>query len=254
MTVKPFEPNARASMPALPPIQPIERPPTAAERAADLIRQYIFEGRFAPGTPLPESSLSAALRVSRNTVREAFRTLMGERLLVHEPHKGVTVRWLSRRDVLDIYRLRRMFELSVLDLAIDGHMALRQDDLAEIGALLAEADSAAHSAADSAADSAAGSGGDWAAVGTANLRFHALLVGMHHSERIDDTFRRMMTELRLGFLAHENPADFHGRFLNRNRALYELLTGGELARARRELATYLDDAEAEVVAAVGAAE
>ena len=239
MTVKPFEPNARVSVPALPPIQPIERPPTAAERAADLIRQYIFEGRFAPGTPLPESSLSAALRVSRNTVREAFRTLMGEHLLVHEPHKGVTVRWLNRPDVLDIYRLRRMFELSVLDLAIDGHMALGKDDLAKIGALLAQAGSAAED-------------GDWAAVGTANLRFHALLVGMHHSERIDDTFRRMMTELRLGFLAHGDPADFHGRFLDRDRALYELLTRGELARARRELATYLDDAEAEVVAAVGA--
>ncbi len=74
-------------MAGLPPIQPL---PTAAQRAADLIRQYIFEGQFAPGTPLPEASLSEALQVSRNTVREAFRTLISEHLLTHEPHKGVT--------------------------------------------------------------------------------------------------------------------------------------------------------------------
>lgn len=232
--VKPSEQGSRSPLSGLPPIQPL---PTAAQRAADLIRQYIFEGRFAPGTPLPEASLSAALQVSRNTVREAFWTLMSEHLLVHEPHKGVTVRWLTPEDVLDIYKIRRMFELSVLDLAAQGQMELAKKELGEIEALLAEAETAA-------------ANGDWAAVGTANLRFHGLLVEMHRSERINDTFRRLMTELRLGFLAHEDPASFHGPFLARNRRMYELMMTGELSEARNELAVYLDDAEADVVRAV----
>ena len=232
--VMPSGQGRESLMSGLPPIQPL---PTAAQRAADLIRQYIFEGRFAPGTPLPEASLSAALQVSRNTVREAFRTLMSEHLLVHEPHKGVTVRWLTADDVLDIYKIRRMFELSVLDLAAQGQLEPAKNELGEIGTLLAEAETAA-------------ANGDWAQVGTANLRFHGLLVEMHRSERINDTFRRLMTELRLGFLAHEDPASFHGPFLARNRRIYELIMTGELDDARDELGSYLDDAEQDVMRAV----
>ena len=232
--VKPSVQGRESPMSGLPPIQPL---PTAAQRAADLIRQYIFEGRFAPGTPLPETSLSAALQVSRNTVREAFRTLMSEHLLIHEPHKGVTVRWLTADDVLDIYKIRRMFELSVLDLAVQGQLELAKDEFGEIGTLIAEAETAAANA-------------DWAEVGTANLRFHGLLVEMHRSERINDTFRRLMTELRLGFLAHEDPASFHGPFLARNRRIYELIMTGELDDARNELGRYLDDAEQDVIRAV----
>ena len=232
--VRPSEHGARSALSGLPPLKPL---PTAAERAADLIRQHIFEGRFAPGTPLPEASLSAALQVSRNTVREAFRTLMSEHLLVYEPHKGVTVRWLTRDDVADIYKIRRMLELSVFDLALHGRMELSKETLGEIDTLMATAEAAA-------------ANGEWTQVGTANLRFHGLLVEMHHSERIDDMFRRLMTELRLGFLAHEDPASFHRGFLRRNRRIYELVKIGDLITARDELAGYLDDAEHDVVRAV----
>jgi DNA-binding GntR family transcriptional regulator len=232
--VKRSEQNPRTPLSGLPPIQPL---PTAAQRAADLIREYIFEGRFAPGMPLPEASLSEAFQVSRNTVRDAFRTLMSEHLLVHEPHKGVTVRWLTPEDVLDIYKMRRMFELSALDLAIQGRIELTKDALAEIGGLVAAAEEAAEN-------------GAWEEVGTANLRFHGLIVELHHSERINEIFRRLMTELRLGFLAHDDPAAFHGPFLVRNRRLYEQIMSGKLAEARDELISYLDDAEEDVARAV----
>jgi DNA-binding GntR family transcriptional regulator len=235
MMVKPPERIARGPLAALPPIEPL---PTAAQRAAELIRQYIFEGRFAPGTPLPEASLSEALQVSRNTVREAFRTLISEHLLVHEPHKGVIVRWLTGDDVADIYKVRRMFELSVIDLAIQGQLQLTASIRDEMGRCVAAAEEAAER-------------DEWAEVGTANLRFHALLVEMHHSERINDTFRRLITELRLGFQAHEDPAAFHGSFLVRNRKICEQISIDEFAAAHRELASYLDDAESDVLRAVG---
>src|SRR5438105_3602126 len=94
--------------------------PTVVERAAGVIRDSIFEGRFAPGTALPESALARALEVSRNTVREAFRMLMGEHLLTYEPHRGVAVRSLTADDVRDIYRLRRMHEVTAIDLLREG--------------------------------------------------------------------------------------------------------------------------------------
>ena len=75
---------------------------------------------------------------------------------------------------------------------------------------------------------------------------------LHRSERISDSFGRVMTESRLGLLADPDPAGFHGRFPARNRVLYDHMAAGELAAARRGLARYLDDAEQDVAAAVAA--
>lgn len=49
--------------------------------------------------------MAEALGVSRKTLREAFRLLAHERLVVHEPHRGVAVRTL---DAADIYAIRRL--------------------------------------------------------------------------------------------------------------------------------------------------
>lgn len=219
-----------AGLPALEPL------PTAAERAADVIRENIFEGRFAPGTALPEAALAKALQVSRNTVREAFRTLTGEHLLAYEAHRGVTVRWLTVDDVTDIYRLRRMFELTAVELAAAGRPGYELDAGA-IGDLVGAAERAAKA-------------GRWKEVGTLNLRFHEGIAGTHRSQRIDEVFRHLMTEVRLGFLAFADPAELHAPFVARNRALHALMAGGRLREARAELAAYLDDSERLILAAI----
>ena len=90
----------------------------------------------------------------------------------------------------------------------------------------------------------------WLEVGTANLRFHEVIVGIHRSARITEVFRQLMTELRLGFLAVTDPAAFHGAFLTRNRAIHEHMAEGRLDDARAELAAYLDDAEVLVIKAI----
>jgi DNA-binding GntR family transcriptional regulator len=223
--------TGRPDLAALPSLAPV---PTAPERAADLVREAVFQGRFAPGTPLPESLLSQALQVSRNTVREALRLLMGERLLTYEPHKGVSVRRLSAADVTDIYAGRRLLELSAVD-ALSG----RPPPARAFTAVLAAAD-------------AATAAGDWPAVGTANLRFHAEIVALHGNGRLDAFFEGLMTELRLGFLALDDPAAFHDAYRERNHEVARLLRGGEHAAAREALTTYLSDAAAAVVAAVRA--
>jgi DNA-binding GntR family transcriptional regulator len=223
--------NNRQDIPPLPTLEPL---PTAAERAAALIREYIFEGKFLPSTPLPEVSIATALQVSRNTVREAYRTLMNEHLLTYHPHRGVTVRALQESDVRDIYALRRLLELSAIDLVSSGAAVLET-------AALDEAVAAGRQAADS---------GNWRGVGTANLLFHAAIVATHRSERTDEFFRRLMTELRLGFLAVSSPEEFHGGFLARNIELHDLLAAARYERARSALERYLRDAEDPVIAAV----
>jgi DNA-binding GntR family transcriptional regulator len=220
--------SGRLDLPALTPL------PTAAERAAEVIREHIFNGEFAPETPLPETTVAQALHVSRNTVRDAFRMLINEHLLAYEVNRGVSVRSLGADDLADIYALRKMFELPALD---------RMAQAGEAPDLAALRDTVA--AAERAKDQ-----GDWTELGTRNLVFHAQIVAVFRSPRIDQFFRRLMTEMRLGFLAIADARALHEPYHVRHRELLALLEAGDFATARAELASYLDDAERQITAAV----
>src|SRR5262245_51531624 len=74
----------------------------------------MITGELPPGEPLPESRWTVELAVSRNTLREAFSTLIEEGLLVRYPHRGVFVATLSRAQIADIYRVRVLLECTAL--------------------------------------------------------------------------------------------------------------------------------------------
>ena len=65
-----------------------------AARVTEILREQIAGGLFPPGTRLSEEAIGEALGVSRNTLREAFRLLGHEQLVVHELNRGVFVRVL----------------------------------------------------------------------------------------------------------------------------------------------------------------
>jgi len=211
-------------------LAPLERLPSTADRAAEAIRAGIFRGDFPPGTPLPEGEIARRLRVSRTTVRDALRTLVAERLLTYEMHKGVAVRSLTASDVRDIYLLRRCFELA----------ALERLDMSPVPVLAPIVTAAEKAVAKHR----------WIEVGTHNLTFHSELVASMRSPRSDRVFRQLLTELRLGFLAVDDPAGFHGPYVLRNRRILDLIDDGDLQAAREELSRYLDDSERHVLEAV----
>ncbi|MFC4535242.1 GntR family transcriptional regulator [Sphaerisporangium dianthi] len=204
---------------------------STAERVASLLRERITEGMFAPGTRLSEESIGAALGVSRNTLREAFRLLSHERLLVHELNRGVFVRRLTTEDVVDLYRVRRLLECS----AIRNAGSPSAEALADLREAVAGAESAAGEQR-------------WEDVGTANIRFHQAIVHLAGSPRLDDIMRRMLAELRLSFLEMSNPRAFHEPYLWRNRDILRLIEAGDAEGAERLLGDYLADAERQLVA------
>ncbi len=208
---------------------------STAERVAEVLRRRITDGDLPPGSRLSEEQLVQVLRVSRNTLRESFRLLTHEGLLVHQLHRGVFVRVLDADDLVDLYRLRRAVECAVV-------RALPELDPAALRPLEDDVTAAERAAED----------GDWRAVGTANMRFHSHLVALAGSRRLDEVTARLLAELRLAFSAVASPAELHAPYVGRNRALLALLGRGEVEHAARELDGYLDDSLAELLATLGA--
>ena len=62
----------------------------------------IHKGRFVPGQRLIEADLTRELKVSRGPVREAFKRLAGEGVLVLSKNRGAFIRAQSREEVLDM--------------------------------------------------------------------------------------------------------------------------------------------------------
>ncbi|WP_326724436.1 GntR family transcriptional regulator [Streptomyces sp. NBC_00243] len=206
---------------------------STAERVSDILRSRIAEGYFPPGTRLSEDSIGGALGVSRNTLREAFRLLTHERLLVHELNRGVFVRVLTVEDVEDIYRTRSLVECAVV-------RGLGEPPYAVDGLATAVANGR----------KSAGEG-DWTGVSTANIHFHRELVALAGSARTDELMRSVFAELRLAFHVVDDPRRLHEPYLARNREILQTLQKGDRDGAERLLAVYLDDSLKGLVAVYG---
>src|SRR3954454_15052017 len=126
---------------------------STAERVSDILRSRIAEGYFPPGTRLSEDSIGGALGVSRNTLREAFRLLSHERLLIHELNRGVFLRTFAVDGVGDLYRMRVLVECGVVRAVTQVPPGIDQ-----LVAAVSDGEDALRRQA-------------WEALGTANLKF-----------------------------------------------------------------------------------
>lgn len=218
------------------------------ESAADQLRAEILAGAHPPGTHLDEVSLAARLDVSRNTLREAFRLLAHERLVEHEPHRGVFVRSIDAAAARDAYEVRRHLECGGVREAFlrlgEAREALTRGPDAAASAFLARWESVTDAAeAAVRAGEAAAASGDWAAAGTANAEFHRQLARLGGNGALERTMEVLLTEARLRFLLLADPRAVHEPFVAENRRLLTLLRLGEGGRLGAELEAYLLRAE-----------
>jgi DNA-binding GntR family transcriptional regulator len=206
------------------------------EQVARHLRAMISAGRLRQGERLPEIPLAEALGVSRNTLRDGIRLLVGEGLVSHELHRGAVVRTLSVADIHDIYGIRQMLELRALR-AIPG---ASQVELARVWTALerCEAGLAAR---------------DFAAFVEHELEFHAALVSLLRSERLDRFFGQVLSELRLlfGELTADNEPRQTKRILGIFQRLVRAAEGGDQELAAKLMTDHLAAYEERLAAIVG---
>lgn len=80
------------------------------EQALDVLRNAVTSGEIAPGTHLVETELSAALSISRGTLREALRQLEQEGLVEPSERGRLRVRTLNAAEIADMFQVRSALE------------------------------------------------------------------------------------------------------------------------------------------------
>lgn len=199
------------------------------DTVANTVRQMLIQGELRAGQRLSEAALSQQLDISRNTLREVFRILIKEGLLHHEPNRGVSVVVPSIADIIDIYRVRRLIECQ----------SWKKPGRCTAHKRMRDAVASAQQARDAK---------DWRSVGSANMAFHAAIVGLSDSERLSAMFEDLAAELRLAFGMLDDPEYLHAPYVDLNARLLQMFMEGQTAAAARELETYLVQSERMVLA------
>lgn len=83
---------------------------TVEQYVLNLLRKDILGGRYQPGDRLRQDEVAKRFDVSTTPVREAFRDLRSEGLVLIDTNKGVIVKGLTVKDVAEIYELRIVLE------------------------------------------------------------------------------------------------------------------------------------------------
>jgi DNA-binding GntR family transcriptional regulator len=90
-----------------------------ADLAKGHIQVWIIKGEYQPGQQLKEEEIAARLDISRPPVREAFKMLEAEGLVIRRPRRGVFVTEMTEKDVWEAYTLKAALYEMAMELAMN---------------------------------------------------------------------------------------------------------------------------------------
>lgn len=89
------------------------------DEIVDIIRERILKGEYKIGEKIKENQIASELRVSRTPIREAFKQLENEGLIDYIPNRGCFAKGFTRRDIEDLYAVRKALEILAVEWAVN---------------------------------------------------------------------------------------------------------------------------------------
>lgn len=83
------------------------------EEIYDALHRQIIAGRYAPGDWLRQEDIASQMGVSMTPVREALDLLVAKGIAERVPYRGVRVREMSAKDVVEAYGMRLFLEAMI---------------------------------------------------------------------------------------------------------------------------------------------
>lgn len=189
---------------------------TLPEQIAARLQREVLSSKLKPGDPLREMDLSERFGVSRGPIREAFRQLTQQGLLVLEPNKGVRVAQNPSVEVRPlVVQLRRKIETFVLDSIFD---RITADDLAVWDDILADIKAACES-------------NDVDALTEHDLRFHRAIVQSYDDKDLFALWQPIMMRM----LMHYNRLDDIMESYREHKRILDAIHSGQKEEAIRAL-------------------
>jgi len=83
------------------------------EEIYDALHRHIIAGKYGPGDWLRQEDIASQMGVSMTPVREALDLLVASGLAERVPYRGVRVREMSTKDIVEAYGMRLVLEAMI---------------------------------------------------------------------------------------------------------------------------------------------
>lgn len=107
------------------------------EELYDALHRQIIAGKYGPGDWLRQEDIASQMGVSMTPVREALDLLVAKGLAERVPYRGVRVREITPKEILEAYGLRLMLEAQI---AREAATNITPEQIANLQAIMDEMD------------------------------------------------------------------------------------------------------------------
>ncbi len=107
------------------------------EEIFDALHRQIIAGKYAPGDWLRQEDIASQMGVSMTPVREAFDLLVAKGIAERVPYRGVRVREMDPKEVVEAYGLRLTLEAII---AREAAMNITPEQISALKKIMAEMD------------------------------------------------------------------------------------------------------------------
>lgn len=205
---------------------------TLRERIYEEIVRLIVSGELPSGFALDEKSLTEKLQVSRTPFREAIGTLAKEGLIEIRPYRGFFVRSFSRKEIEDLYELRKTLECFAVELAVP---RMSDRDIAQLERILDEAVAALRRR-------------DMVAYGAHDKDFHETIAERSGNAALIETLARLALQIQLCRTIANESREFAERAAQERDEILAAFKARDIARASALMRAHISDVQEAVLA------
>lgn len=180
------------------------------------VKRLIYSGDVQPGERLNEAALALRMGTSRGPIREALKKLAGLGLVTAVPNRGMFVRQLSLRDMLEVYELRALVFGYAAGRACEH---LTEEHRQSFERLLRAMDEACE----------ADEGTRYYEL---NLQFHALILELSRNRRAQESYDDYVKQLHIFRRKYFNVPGNMRRSNVEHREIYDAIAASDAVRAR----------------------
>jgi DNA-binding GntR family transcriptional regulator len=195
----------------------------SSDEVYDLLKGELIKFEFRPGQLLSEKEIISKFKLSRTPVRNALSRMERDGIIEIIPRKGAFIKFLSIKDVVEIFQVRKALEGLAAYLAAD-HVVLEDLRVFEDYYLRAIQNSSDENPQE---------------VSDFGIRFHEFIIHCADNQRIKDILKGLRVQLEISriFFLHQNSRTEPSRTIQSIKEHLEIIEAlksrdGELAERR----------------------
>jgi DNA-binding GntR family transcriptional regulator len=205
---------------------------TLRERIYEEIVRLIVAGDLPSGAPIDEKELTEKLQVSRTPFREAIGTLAKEGLIEIKPYRGFFVRSFTRKEIDDLYELRKTLECFAVELAVP---RMSDRDIAGLERVLDAAVEALRNR-------------DMGTYGLRDREFHETIAERSENAALIETLSRLALQIQICRTIANESQEFASRAAQERDDILKALRARDAAAASALMRAHISDVQSAVLA------